>query len=149
METYYYKVVNKDLCSCFIFLHAWCVHYKVGEWVKPMKDKTKLMCFEELEDARSFILGMNPLYGPLFVYECEVKNPAYGVFVCDSIGDGYLSRFWDYLGQAPENRVPDINLDRWFAVVKAPRGTVMVDEIKLVKNVDVTVKEMLLKKLFV
>lgn len=56
------------------------VEYKVGEWVRPNVEGTRLFVFVELGDAYNFIYNISwktENKGRLEIYSCSVLNPRY------------------------------------------------------------------------
>jgi hypothetical protein len=122
----YYKVVAKcgdGLTSCCqnpFFPSDWKVKYKVGEFVTPILEGSKLLVFDDLQRATDFafdVFGFGT-YGE--IWSCDVTNP-------NSIS--FLSRF-----------DPDWILSYWkgfssqLLMFAAPEGTVAVDSVKLIER---------------
>ena len=55
------------------------VEYKVGEWVRPNVEGTKLFVFSRLDDAKNFIVSNEDTVssGRMQIYTCSVLNPVY------------------------------------------------------------------------
>lgn len=53
------------------------ISYKINEWVKPKDPATNLMCFDNLNSARTFIIDLIDIKyeHQLKIFECKVKNP--------------------------------------------------------------------------
>ena len=101
MKTYY-KVVKKDLTSCFI-TGVSQVQYKFNEYVKspkwlPMGHQV-LFVFYNLDSAYSFMCRLSGALNVLDIYECEVQGIleclpyflntdalAIGSFCCSTMG---------------------------------------------------------------
>jgi len=118
----YYKVVDEHLCSA-VATGKFKVKYSLDGWVEP--EIGKLFCFDNLESAKGFANND----GLLKVFECKVKNPEkYEGFVL-SIGFCYgIKRFWkNYFKK----------LKDWYVwgITRVPKGTILCDSIKLVKEV--------------
>lgn len=90
MTKKYYKVVFHNLSGelvsvslsdyvCFndyVRQHLGII-YKINEWVKPKDLATNLMCFDDLNAAKTFMAELiNEKYTHrLKIFECKVKNP--------------------------------------------------------------------------
>lgn len=102
------------------------VEYKVGEFVEPTIKNSKLYCFPQLDNVRSFISPL--LYYRNFIryieiYACEVKNPLVCSLICESLNPtNILSLFWN--GGFSYFKIP-------------PRGTIECDSIKLLQKVNI------------
>lgn len=73
-QTVFYKVVSAFddvLTSCIIQPYAGGIKYKVGEWVKPEIEGSKLFVFSTLHNAQCF----RSENSSQLIYECEVVNP--------------------------------------------------------------------------
>lgn len=83
----YYKVVeklnNKYVSAVNTPLR---LKYEIGEWTYPYPD-TSLMCFNDINDAITFI---KQGYGS-YIFTCEVKYPSkYGVFVSQVFSSNFI-----------------------------------------------------------
>ena len=76
MKTYY-KVVRKDLTSCFI-TGVSQVQYKFNEYIRSPKwlptEHQVLFVFCNLDSARSFMRRLSGVLNVFDVYECEVQG---------------------------------------------------------------------------
>jgi hypothetical protein len=123
----YYKVVTQDLKSFLshrlsygsykqkhIFDRDFAVQYKIGEFVYPVFEKSKLYVFNSLFFAHQFGFTTS---GEYKIYSCEVINPSPHSLVCDW---SYVSQFHDFWK----------NEDRIYKGI-SPYATVMCDTVKL------------------
>src|SRR5688572_20905242 len=105
----YYKVVNCNMQS-ITTRHSglgdlplkYVVTYKVGEWVGPRVEGTRLFCFKNLYDAKRFAYGERGN-----IYECEVKNPAKVKALC------FLASIDDFWNNILQYRKLKKKLDRY------------------------------------
>ena len=117
----YYKVVTVGLRSIVIYEHDLVTQYRVGEFVYPQLEHSKLFVFKDLHAAQTFAsieLGV--------VYECEVKNPSKFGFCSIFIRTSYILKGWKLRRQKKKFS----NLQG-----RAPDGTVYAGAVKLVKEV--------------
>lgn len=80
MGKIYYKVLTQELKSVIsrngpledrFITENLIIQYKINEWIKPKIKYTKLMVFDNLDDAKYFTRGTQ-----LIIYECKIKNPS-------------------------------------------------------------------------
>lgn len=93
----------------------YCIDYYLGEWAKPQIGK--LFVFQSIEYVQIFFESLQ--LSNFKVFECEIKNPSKIKYAAKS---GDIGKFW-------ENDLNEIDL-YW-----VPRGTLVVDEVKLLKEV--------------
>lgn len=111
----YYKVVHNpgQLYSARNIYNR--VTYKVGEWVSPTLEYSKLFVFDNLHSAKIF------RYGGEEIYSCEVLNPVKEYYGANSSYD--IEYFWQF---------PYIEMNK---LMKLPEGTILVDQVKLLEKV--------------
>lgn len=131
MNKTYYKVVyernSKELASIFEYFYGrndFSVVYYTEEWTAPVKEGTRLFCFDSLESAKYFI-RYRFRKSEIKIYECEVKNPGIPKFLSSSLSATYFNKFW--------NSKKKKKSAEWKK--RAPEGTVSCDAIRLIKEV--------------
>ena len=131
MQKTFYKVVrsipsesNTKLVSCQMNYKGMGVNYIVGKFVKPRVKHSRLFVFDNKIDAKIFC-GYD-----CDVYECHIKGKTttmkYRCTTLDAVLTDVIS-FWKNKFQH-KKQIADTN----FCV---PKGTVLVDEVKLIKKV--------------
>lgn len=124
----FYKVVNEDLTSCCrnpCFPSEYRVQYKIGEFVSPKIDKTRLFVFKYLEDVKKFLTNCILEKYDWNIYECEVVNPMQEYWIAYPED---INSFWFYRNSGQtysEEGMP------------APPGTYSCDSVKLIKRIEV------------
>ena len=126
----FYKVVNEDLTSCCRnpnFPLKYKVRYKIGEFVKPNIDGTRLFVFKNLDDVNEFLSNVFLEKEFWSVYECEVTNPKEESAIAYP---AEVESFWYYRNAGKlygelDNSMP------------APQGTYSCDSVKLIKRIEV------------
>lgn len=93
------------------------VEYKVGEWVSPVLEGSKLFVFDTLERANLFACSSEK------IFECEVENPEKLSIICCFMECFTVKTFW--------TRKDNINVMQMQAIP----GTVGVDRIKLLREI--------------
>jgi len=141
MQREFYKVVVENfgkLVSYIFYIPRMTVEYKVGEWVKPKIENTRLFVFDTFASA----LEATKLQGGIAIYKCEATDPVPIKFVVrtsyitlqpnpdpKSEEPGKLSRkFLDYW----EKRKFDA--DEGECSVECPAGTLGVGAVKLLEQ---------------
>ena len=117
----YYKVVrevDEKYLSLWVVDKAWYVEYEVGKWTYPVRKGSKLFVFESLEAALEHVYLVD---GTIFA--CEVINPTKCEEVVRFCNGSALALYW--------TKGPQF-LDY---VSCPPKGTVLVDGVKLYANI--------------
>ena len=123
-KTLYYKVTTQDNLSCICEVKAARVQYKVGRWVSPNIKGSKLMVFS------GELLASEWAKKDQIVHPCHIKNPstaAYDEFIHrDYQTMRLLRKFWSMFNR-------DIRWNHSADAIYLPFGTVLCDEVKLLK----------------
>lgn len=121
-QKYFYKVTTQELRSCIIRnLRGIFVQYKIDKWVYPKIKHSKLFVFHTLRQAKRFQNLCSCVFKCKATYAIEYEGYTPRVF--DSELDE-LKDFWE----------PSPTVKAW-PFVKVPRGTVLVDAVKLISEV--------------
>ena len=131
--TKYYKVVDSSIRDKFYSFNidptvtkedehcfGLSLEYSTEYWTKPVIENSKLFVFDSLDSAISLV----EYYGAQSIaniFECEVKNPKRTKFIASTsfISTNTVVSFWNNHSNKLE----------------APHGTVVCDEVKLIKRV--------------
>lgn len=138
MSKTYYKVVTQDLKSAIVnprfnnydFYNDFCVQYKVGEWIKPNMEHSKLMVFDSFDNAKRFYDIENNYNTRLCIYECNGKNPS-RQGLCILVGR--IRHMYDELLKIKKAKKKVIEFYNSFSFT--PPGTIFCSAVKLVKKV--------------
>jgi hypothetical protein len=133
MNKYYYKVLNENLNSCWVsIIPQLNVKYKKNIWVYPKLKGTKLLVFDNLENANYFIDNMWDGDG-LRIFKCNVKNPQIAESILDSFrvtlkalvdeNETIIKKFWKGI-ITTNNRI-----------CIAPTGSIKCDAVKLIEEI--------------
>jgi hypothetical protein len=126
----YYKVTTKDLISRSISLWTYGITYKIGEWVKPRIGK--LFVFDTLQSAQAF--EGKDIYGDGRIFECEIVESPFKLSICSKFLS--IDEFWRRHTEVRETGSYDLMFtDNELELMNCPLGTVMADEVKLIKEV--------------
>jgi len=108
---------------------AHCLEYKLGQWVKPKLDNSKIFVFKSLYAAQRFACGESQV-----IFECEYTGKAtQPTHMCyDYEYMRKVSQFWSAYVTGTD--FVDSNISNTNTL---PTGTLYVDEIRLVRKVGV------------
>lgn len=109
--------------------------YKVGQWTRPRIKGSKIFAFSSFQNALTFSSMVSEEKVAIFACECKnsVRGPSTYIAFSDLDDEGRkaklgaLRKFWK------EGLKKPCTCDGLF--IRAPRGTILVDSIKLVKKV--------------
>lgn len=115
-ENVYYKLLRKFGVRLKSYgMHAYCIDYEIGEWIKPPIPNSQLFVFDSLLHAKQFNVHLN-----IVVFECAVVNPQQILYICPHSEAGMMEKYWS--GALAHERF-------------APTGTYGCDSLKLIKEV--------------
>jgi len=97
------------------------VEYKISEWVKPKIENSRLFVFGTLADAKRFKNSCF-LDDVIEIFECEVRNPRKVAKICTCPNHDW--QFWVNRSLLPKDMIG-----------KAPLGSIVCSEVKLIKKV--------------
>ena len=131
----YYKVVRQDASGNFISARAFPIEgsivfgriqYKIGVWAYPLAT-SNLFVFDSLEHAQSFVKDFvaedrNPVEEKIFT--CEVIGGYRPKYICKFIHD--IEQFWRNWNR--RKKISGFGM-------KPPKGTVLVEAVKLLEEV--------------
>ena len=114
----YYKVVNSTLKSAVPSIYS--IQYILDQWVYPIIPDSKLLCFDNLKDVKK--AGFAKYY--YRVFRCEVSNPSKIKYLNVEENDPL---FWKNKHSKKEGH---------YIKCIAPPGTVGVDSVKLIEEIE-------------
>lgn len=100
----YYKVVSvidDKFYSALTYgkVQDFHVNYKIGEWVKPVIENSKLFVFSDLDSAERYcklqFTTREVVDGGIQIFSCEVLNPTTEGKMCEFAGGWLIRRFWE------------------------------------------------------
>ena len=117
----YYKITSISNWSCYAD-RSIGIEYKIGEWVRPKINGSKLFIFDSIDSVRRYLFGSAKR---CIVYECEAESPFY---INAAIPIATLShdfrQYW-------------INYDEIISKKSAPTGTILCDAVMLTKQISI------------
>ena len=138
----YYKCVNdgsqenlqdmSSVCQNTEMPESIRVIYKVGEFVKPNLENSKLFVFEDLEDARKF-LNRGYLWGTK-IYSCRVKNPTIPEWE-NQVKISEIIEFWKNVDRLSKLKCNETGFEQFFGAAMVSSGTIICDEVQLIEKV--------------
>lgn len=131
MQKIYYKVLNLNKSS-YAAYGRYSVNYKFNEFVRPLRKNTPLFVFDSLDSAKNFVGDGEHIK----IFKCSVIRPRKIRYkISSSIFD--INCFWN-------NR----RKEQWYSILfrrgitdyqpttkKASKGTIIVDAVKILKEV--------------
>lgn len=132
----YYKVVYRSWYDKKLTSYAgrvrnskFCVEYRVGEWVTPTVENTKLYVFNDLENAFRWVNQDSGRDSNVMLFECKVKNPIRDFQVGSVFG---IEEFWSqYFGFRQKHK--KIQIESY----KNIPGTTGCSAVKLTKSIPI------------
>ena len=100
----YYKVVSvidDKFYSALTYgkVQDFHVNYKIGEWVKPVIENSKLFVFSRLNRAERYyklqFTTREVVNGGIQIFSCEVLNPTTEGKMCEFAGGWAIHKFWE------------------------------------------------------
>ena len=125
----YYKVVRKYNDGRLVSATAEepaSITYIPNQWIQPNEGLGGIFVFDCLKKAKSFCGFYAPRHK---IWECEVTNPQPIFLICTWYRTGYFKYFWKFY---KSNSLYLFNE----SMIDAPNGSFIVDEIKLIKEVE-------------
>lgn len=133
MSKYVYKVMTKEMESCWVDDSDWKIKYKLNEWNEPKQKGTMIFVFDTLENAKKFNdkkIGGN-------IWECEYVGKCEPIFTHGHKHVDYLKEFWKLFNRESPiiprqwiNYAYNEGLDWGVCVPIAQEGTVLVERLK-------------------
>lgn len=114
----YYKVVSDYMWSARGYLSPNAVQYRVGKFVNPKLENSKLFVFGSLSAARSFANSDER------IFSCEVENPSKAKLCCKYTHA--VNEFWKR--KSARKSVKNISF-------VAPENTYFCDAVKLAREI--------------
>jgi len=138
----YYKVVRQGRYntenvydSCRTISPELKCSYSLNKWTYPLVKGSKLMVFDNLSDAITFIINTNTYDLDDIIFECEVKKPSkkWAIFrwLCVPQENTYIKICKLRLQKKKFTHLLDKDENKHI-----PYGTVFCDAVKLLKKVD-------------
>lgn len=139
----YYKVVTRDLKSFIVnpdnplsrrdAYEKFCIQYEIGKWIRPRVKGTKIMCFPDLNSAKTF-LRFERTDG--LIFECQAIKPR-SFFRNPLIVDCWdLEYFYNVVTNNIKSRKSRTNIFKQIKTKESiPSNTILCDAIKLMKQV--------------
>lgn len=123
-----YKVVTKQLTSCFGFVHQMGVEYIPNRWKKA---KTPMFVFKLLKDAVHFKVSSS-VPSSCQIWRCRTKGmaPIAAFLSFTSLATPHRKKFWETIlrGDNPWSKPG-------FSVCTAFKGSYRADEVMITKKV--------------
>jgi len=128
-----YKVTDHLMRSAYVVGSGLSIKYKLGEWIEPTLENSKLFVFRTLYSAKAF----SPKGGER-IFKCEIEGGRKADMALDEIlsifaySNGARSparKFWKYFSGGKS---------MWgvgFALMTIPKETILADRIKLIREV--------------
>lgn len=137
-----YKVLGEDLRSLVIspdnvgrepFYKDFCIQYKIGEWVKPNKEGTKIMVFQNLNFAKYFASVEKEYCRPPVIFECQAKNISNNGFIVDV---PFMEKLYLELLKIKKSKKKMLPFYKHYQKQNIPYGTLFCSSLKLLNRVE-------------